>query len=122
MLGVAKVGVHLAFQRRLQHRLGQLLQQTALASQTYARARGEEIVASTLSAEVGPVEAAVLLAMSRQQVRKLMDRGLLEFRTVGTRQRIGVSSITAFLEAERGRRREAVADLAAVQNELGLAP
>jgi hypothetical protein len=39
--------------------------------------------------------------MSRPQVRKLMDRGLLEFRKVGTHHRIRVSSIRAFLEAER---------------------
>ena len=85
-----------------------------------ARARGEEIVVSPAKAEVTPTEAAVLLAMSRPQVRKLMDRGLLDFRKVGTHHRIRVSSIRAFLETERGRRRQAMADLATVQNELGL--
>lgn len=85
-----------------------------------ARARGEEIVVSPANAEITPTEAAVLLAMSRPQVRKLMDRGLLEFRKVGTHHRIRVSSIRAFLEGERGRRREAMAELAAAQNELGL--
>jgi hypothetical protein len=49
-----------------------------------------------------------------------MDRGLLEFRKVGTHHRVRVSSIRAFLESERPRRREALAELAAVQNELGL--
>lgn len=72
------------------------------------------------NAEVTPTEAAVLLDMSRPQVRKLMDRGLLEFRKVGTHHRIRVSSIRAFLDAERPRRREALADLAALQDELGL--
>jgi excisionase family DNA binding protein len=85
-----------------------------------ARARGEEIVVSPANTEVSPTEAAVLLAMSRPQVRKLMDRGLLEFRKVGTHHRIRVSSIRAFLETERERRREALAELAVVQNELGL--
>jgi excisionase family DNA binding protein len=85
-----------------------------------ARARGEEIVVSPANAEVSPTEAAVLLAMSRPQVRKLMDRGLLEFRKVGTHHRIRVSSIRTFLETERERRREAMAELAAIQNELGL--
>ena len=85
-----------------------------------ARARGEEILVSPANAEVSPTEAAVLLAMSRPQVRKLMDRGLLEFRKVGTHHRVRVSSIRAFLETERERRREAMAELAAVQNELGL--
>lgn len=58
--------------------------------------------------------------MSRPQVRKRMDRGLLEFRKVGTHHRVRVSSIRAFLESERPRRRDALADLAALQNELGL--
>ncbi|WP_306216249.1 helix-turn-helix domain-containing protein [Actinoplanes sp. RD1] len=85
-----------------------------------ARTRGEEVLISPGNAEVTPTEAAVLLSMSRPQVRKLMDRGLLEFRKVGTHHRVRVSSIRAFLEAERPRRREALADLAALQNEFGL--
>ncbi|GAA2638802.1 helix-turn-helix domain-containing protein [Paractinoplanes durhamensis] len=85
-----------------------------------AQARGEDIVVSPANAEVSPTEAAVLLAMSRPQVRKLMDRGLLTSRKVGTHHRIRVSSIKAFLDAERGRRREALTELAAIQNELGL--
>ena len=56
--------------------------------------------------------------MSRPQVRMLMDRGLLEFRKAGTHDRIRVSSIRAFLESERPRRREALADLAALQDEF----
>ena len=58
--------------------------------------------------------------MSSPQVRKLMDRGLLEFRKVGTHHRIRVSSIRAFLDVERARRSQAMAELATVQNELGL--
>jgi excisionase family DNA binding protein len=85
-----------------------------------AWARGEEIVVTAGNTEVTPTEAAVLLGMSRPQVRKLMDRGLLDFRMVGTHHRISVSSIRAFLEAERPRRRQALAELAAVQNDLGL--
>jgi excisionase family DNA binding protein len=85
-----------------------------------ARTRGDQIVVSPANAEVSPTEAAVLLAMSRPQVRKLMDRGLLESREVGTHHRIRVSSIRAFLESQRERRHEAMAELAALQNELGL--
>ena len=85
-----------------------------------ARVRGEEVVVTPRAAEVTPTEAAVLLGMSRPQVRKLMDRGRLEFRKVGTHHRVRVSSIRAFLENERPRRRDALAELAAVQNEVGL--
>lgn len=76
-----------------------------------ARVRGEEIVVTGGNAEVSPTETAVVLGMSRPQVRKLMDRGLLEFRTVGTHHRIRVSSIRAFLGSERPRRRAGDADL-----------
>src|SRR5262249_17569236 len=79
-----------------------------------ARARGEAIVVSPANAEGSPTEAACLLATSRPQVRKLMDRGLLEFRKAGTPHRVRVSSIRAFLETECERRREAMAELAAV--------
>lgn len=85
-----------------------------------ARVRGEEIVVTPGTAEVTPTEAAVLLGMSRPQIRKLMNRGLLEFRMVGTHHRIRVSSIREFLAAEQPRRREALAKLADLQNELGL--
>ena len=85
-----------------------------------AQTRGEEIIISPGNAEVTPTEAAALLGMSRPQVRRLMDRGLLEFRKVGTHHRVRVSSIRAFQEAERPRRREALAELAELQNELGL--
>ncbi len=85
-----------------------------------ARVRGEEILVTAGNAEVTPTEAAVLLGMSRPQVRKLMDRGLLDFRMVGTHHRVQVSAIRAFLEAERPRRRQVPAELAAVQNDLDL--
>src|SRR5664279_2594210 len=71
-----------------------------------ARARGEEIVVAPGDTEVTPTEAAVLLGMSRPQVRKLMDRGLLDFRMVGTHHRIRVSSIVAFRDTERLRRQK----------------
>ena len=61
-----------------------------------ARVRGEEILVSPGNDEITPSEAAVLLGMSRPQVRMLMDRALLEFRKVGTHDRIRVSSIRRF--------------------------
>ena len=85
-----------------------------------ARARGQQIVVTHGNAEVTPAEAAALLAMSRPQVRKLMDQGKLEFRMVGSHHRIRVTSVQAYLDAERPRRRAALAELAELQNELGL--
>jgi excisionase family DNA binding protein len=85
-----------------------------------ARARGQRVLFTHGDAEVTPNEAAGLLGMSRPQVRKLMDRGVLDFRKVGAHHRIRVSSIQAFLDGERPRRRAALDELADLQNELGL--
>jgi excisionase family DNA binding protein len=85
-----------------------------------ARARGQQVLLTRGDAEVTPNEAAELLGMSRPQVRKLMDQDVLDFRKVGAHHRIRVSSIQAFLDAERPRRRAALDDLADLQNELGL--
>lgn len=86
----------------------------------HAHARGQKIVFTRGDAEVTPNEAGELLGMSRTQVRKLIDQGALDFRKVGAHHRIRVASIESFLDAERSRRRAALAELADVQNELGL--
>lgn len=91
-----------------------------LARLVDARARGQEILVTRGLAEVTPTEAASFLGMSRPQVRKLMDEGKLDFRKVGTHHRIRVSSIRAFLDAERERRAPILAELAEFQNEAGL--
>ncbi len=91
-----------------------------LARVVDARARGQQVLLTRGHAEVTPSEAAELLGMSRPQVRKLMDQGVLEFRKVGAHHRIRVSSIRAFLDTERPRRREVLEDLAGLQDELGL--
>ena len=61
-----------------------------------------------------------MLGMSRPQIRKLMDRGALPFRMVGAHHRIAVEDVHAFLDAERVRRRAALARFSALENELGL--
>ena len=103
--------VHVSLSRSTAELIAQLLD---------ARARGQQILVTRGSVEVTPTEAAALLGMSRPQVRKLMDQGRLESRMVGAHHRIRVSSVQSFLDAERPRRRAALADLADLQNELGL--
>lgn len=85
-----------------------------------ARARGEQVLFTRPGAEVTPNRAAELLGVSRPQVRNMMDRGALTFRMVGSHHRIAVSSVQAFRDRERPRRAQALADLANVQNDLGL--
>jgi excisionase family DNA binding protein len=85
-----------------------------------AQAKGQHIVVTHGLQEVSPSEAALMLGMSRPQVRKLMDRGALPFRMVGAHHRIAVEDVTTFLAAEKTRRRAALARLSELENELGL--
>jgi excisionase family DNA binding protein len=85
-----------------------------------ARAKGGEVVFTRGNQEVTPTEAAAMLGISRPQVRKLMNQGLLSYRMVGTHHRIPIEGITRYLESERRRRQEARKKYAAFQNELGL--
>ena len=85
-----------------------------------ARTHGRNFVLVGEDEEVSPADAAPLLGMSRPQVRKLMDEGLLEHRKVGTHHRVKVASIRQFIEAERARQGSALERLSALQDRLGL--
>ena len=90
-----------------------------LAQLMDARAQGRLVITQTKS-EVTPAQAATMLGMSRPHIRRLMDQGALEFRMVGAHHRISIASIEAFRAAEHTRRGPALAELADLQNELGL--
>jgi excisionase family DNA binding protein len=85
-----------------------------------AKANGRGVIVTRGFDEVTPSEAASLLGMSRPQVCKLMERGDLPFRKVGSHHRILVSDIEAFHDAERKRRRAAMARFTELENDLGL--
>ncbi len=91
-----------------------------LARLVDAKARGQEVLLTRGNAEVTPAEAAELLGMSRPQVRKLMDEGQLVFRKVGSHHRVKLTSIHAFLEAERLHMEAGMEEFSRLQNELGL--
>ncbi|MDR0350729.1 MAG: helix-turn-helix domain-containing protein [Coriobacteriales bacterium] len=91
-----------------------------LARVTKAKAQGHEVIVTHGLDEVTPAEAALILGISRPQVRKLMEKGLVPFRKVGTHHRIPVAALKAWEESERERREAALDRLADLQNELGL--
>ena len=70
--------------------------------------------------EVSPEDAAKMLGMSRPFVRKLMDKGDLPFRMVGSHHRIAVSDLETYWAAERVRRHQSMMEFSALENELGL--
>ena len=85
-----------------------------------AQSKGQQVVITHGLQEVSPAEAASMMGMSRPQVRKLMERGALPFRMVGSHHRIAVEDVRIFLDSERIRRRSAMAKFVALENELGL--
>jgi len=91
-----------------------------LAEVMDAEASGREVVFSRAPNEVSPEDAAKMLGMSRPFVRKLMDKGDLPFRMVGSHHRIAVSDLETYWAGERVRRHQAMAKFLALENELGL--
>jgi|GEM_PF-2547703 len=87
---------------------------------TRAKVEGHEVIVTHGLNEVTPTEAALILGISRPQVRKLMEKGLVPYRKVGTHHRIPAEALRAWEETERNRREIALDRLADLQNELGL--
>jgi excisionase family DNA binding protein len=61
-------------------------------------ARGEDVAYLTHDSELTPNQAAELLNVSRPHLVKLMDRGLLEYRMVGSNRRVAVADLMDFIE------------------------
>ena len=59
--------------------------------------RGQNVTMLTQDRELSPAEAAQMLNVSRPHLTKLMDRGLLEFRRVGTHRRIAVPDLLDYI-------------------------
>jgi len=85
-----------------------------------AKAHGREVVFCRVPDELSPEEAARMLGVSRPHVRKLMERGDLPFRMVGSHHRIPLADLRHYQDAERKRRHEALVDYFSVENELGI--
>jgi excisionase family DNA binding protein len=85
-----------------------------------AQALDQETAAVGRPREVSPNDAAAMMGVSRAQVRKLIDDGKLPFRMVGSHHRIRMDGIVRWLRIEDVRQAAAMAELMALQNELGL--
>ena len=74
-----------------------------------------------MSTEVTVTEAGRMLGMSRDQVEGLLREGeLVQRSATGREVMVDAESVRAFKDSQRERSRTALADLAALQNELGL--
>ncbi len=70
--------------------------------------------------EITTQQAAELLHVSRPYVVGLADKGLLPARTVGKQRRLLLKDVLAYKRAIETKRREALRELAAHDQELGL--
>jgi excisionase family DNA binding protein len=85
-----------------------------------AKAEGQDIIVTQGPDEVTTTEAALILGVSRPQVYKLLDKGLVSFRMVGAHRRIPAAELRAWQLAEKTRQEIALDRLAKLQNEMGL--
>jgi excisionase family DNA binding protein len=91
-----------------------------LANVVEAKAEGKDVLITRRLEEVTPAQASAMMGVSRPHLRKLMERGLVPYRKVGSHHRIPVAAMEAYANAERTRREAALDRLAELQNELGL--
>jgi excisionase family DNA binding protein len=85
-----------------------------------AKADGYDVIVPHRLDEVSTTEAALMLGVSRPQIYRLLEKGLVPYRMVGSHRRIPAEALRAWQAAEESRRSAALDRLADLQNELGL--
>jgi len=92
----------------------------ALLALVEAAAEGQAVELTALPAELTTGQAADLLGVSRPTVVSLVDRGLIPAARVGTHRRLRTVDVLSFRDASRQQRRQALADVVAISDDLGL--
>lgn len=83
-------------------------------------AHGRGVALTPLHAELTTRQAAELLQVSRTHLVQLLDEGRIPCRRVGSHRRVRVEDILAHRRETESRRREALDELTARDQELGL--
>ena len=82
--------------------------------------RGEPVRVVPDEEEITTGQAAEILHVSRPYLVGLVDRGEIPSRKVGSRRRVRLVDVLLYREVDQARRLQAVRDLAAEAQELGL--
>ena len=83
-------------------------------------AQQRSVVVLALDSELSTFEAADVLNVSRPHVTKLLERGAIPFRMVGTHHRIRLADVLQYQTEQRQRSLAAMQELADLSQELGL--
>ena len=83
-------------------------------------AHGNGVALTPLHAELTTQQAAALLQVSRTHLVQLLDEGRIPCRKVGAHRRVRAEDILAWRRETESRRREALNELTARDQELGL--
>jgi excisionase family DNA binding protein len=83
-------------------------------------AAGHGVTVVPSHAELTTQQAAEVLNVSRPFVIKLLEEGLIDYRTVGTHRRIRADSLLEYKRRDDTARHDAAGELAAMTQELGL--
>ncbi|MCY3996997.1 MAG: helix-turn-helix domain-containing protein [Rhodobacter sp.] len=83
-------------------------------------AHGKGVALTSLDAELTTRQAAELLRVSRTHLVQLLDAGRIPCRKVGSHRRVRAGDILAWRRETESRRREALDELTARDQELGL--